>query len=67
MHYVLFNLENNMFLNTIIQIQELTFCIYNGLGKLGHAMKQNIVEIDIVLGSTTIEIETETKRGTVLP
>lgn len=56
-----------MILNRIIQIQELTFCIYNSLDKLGHTMKQNIVEIDIVLGSMTIEIETETKRGTVLP
>lgn len=68
LHFVLFNLENSKILNRIIQIQELTFCIYNSLGKLGHTLKQNIMEIDISSWKQDykeyreIEIDTDTER-----
>lgn len=55
LQFALFNLESNTNLYRIIQIQELTFCIYNSLGKLEHTMKQNIVEINTVLGKTIIK------------
>lgn len=73
LHFVLFNWENSKNLNRIIQIQELTFCIYNSLGKLGHTLKQNIMEIDISSWKQDYkeyrgtEIETDVERGTVFP
>ncbi len=69
LHFVLFNLENSKNLNrVIIQIHELTFSIYNSLGKLGHTLKPNIIEIDISSWKQDykeyrgIEIETDTER-----
>lgn len=68
LHFVLFNLENSKNLNRIIQIQELTFCIYNSLGKLGYTLKLNIIEIDTSSWKQDykeyrgIEIETDTER-----
>lgn len=71
LHFVLFNLENSKILNRIIQIQELTFCIYDSLGKLGHTLKQNSMEIDISYWKPDYkeyrgtEIETDTEKETV--